>query len=169
MKPTREVPLSKGYVAIVDADDYEAVMAAGKWSALENNGLVYAVRNFPDRDGRRVLKRLHAFLTGWPLTDHINGDGLDNRRANLRPATKEQNGRNAALSRRNTSGFKGVTRSGTKGRWVALIGTGQGRQARLGTFDSAEEAARAYDAAALALWGEYARPNFPVPSTARRM
>lgn len=131
------------------------MLAAGPWQAIPK-----------DRGRRYYYARhrvyMHSFLTGWPLTDHINGDGLDNRRSNLRPATPAQNLANSHLSKRSTSGYKGVSRFTGRGRrqWRAYIAI-DGRQRDLGTFVDVKEAARAYDAAALAEWGEYARLNFP--------
>jgi hypothetical protein len=87
-------------------------------------------------------------------------NGLDNRRSNLRPATPSQNSGNARRPSDNTSGFKGVTFYGRTGRWRAYIG-GHLRQRHLGYFRTAEEAARAYDEAAIDTWGEFAHLNFP--------
>jgi len=106
---------------------------------------------------------MHRFITGWSYIDHIDGNGLDNRRQNLRPANESTNGANRAISSNNTSGFKGVVRSRTK--WGAVI-TPSGRKVWLGTFLTPEDAARAYDAAAAVYFGEFARLNFPQGVTA---
>jgi len=153
---TREIPLTQGFVALVDDEDYERVMAAGKWQASVDDQRVYARHKV---GGRQV--RLHAFLTGWPLTDHINGDGLDNRRSNLREATSAQNACNRRLSSYNTSGFKGVSWKADGDRWVARIKV-HGTATHLGSFSTPQEAARAYDAAAIEMHGEFARLNFPI-------
>jgi len=92
--------------------------------------------------------------------DHINGNGLDNRRANLRPATGIENRRNRRRSRKNTSGYAGVSWDKVNRKWYAYI-TADGRMRALGRFDTAEEAALARDRAALELHGEFARLNFP--------
>lgn len=152
---TSEIRLTKGHVALVDDADLERVIAAGSWQLSKCGGLLYA-----QHGGNRTGVRLHTFLTGWTLVDHINGDGLDNRRANLRPATPGQNAANMRRPRNNTSGFKGVTLYRRTGRWRAHITVDQ-RQRHLGYFDTAEEAAHAYDTAATQTWGEYARLNYP--------
>lgn len=160
MSGVREIPLTRGHVAIVDAADYKNVAAQGSWYAYCRgvSDVVYAVGSIRQPDGRRKRVRLHSFLTGWPLVDHINGDGLDNRRRNLRPATTAQNIANQRLHKNNTSGFKGVSRRGV--RFRAYICPDRST-VWLGTFDTAEQAARVYDEAAVALWGEFARLNFP--------
>lgn len=155
MEPAREIPLSQGSVAIVDAADYHAVMAF-KWYIV--NG--HAARNVREPDGNWKTQYLHTFLTGLPLVDHRNRNGLDNRRANLREATHAENMRNRGLGRNNTSGFKGVSWHTTGKKWQAKIKVdGKGRH--LGLFRTAEEAALAYDVAALELHGEFAWLNFP--------
>lgn len=156
MTESVEIPLTQGLLAIVDRDDLEAVLAAGPWHASDNgSGTIYAATYL---NGERI--RMHKFLTCWPYTDHINGDPLDNRRANLRQATPLQNVGNSKLSRRNTSGYKGVSWWEHKKRWKAYIAHDR-RQKHLGYFDTPEEAARAYDAAAREKWGEFAWLNFP--------
>ncbi len=152
------VPLTRGVRALVDLDDYERVVAAGPWFAHPDGRTTYAVRHVRVRRGFHTTEKMHKFLTGWPMTDHRNGDGLDNRRANLRPATRSQNNANAQKRSNNKSGFKGVHWDGRK--WQAGIRL-DGRQRYLGRFDLVEDAARAYDTAACALFGEFARLNFP--------
>lgn len=154
----KEIPLTRGYVAIVDDADYDAVVAIGPWVASVQKGarLVYAIRS--SRGDGPIL--LHRFLTGWPLTDHINNDGLDNRRSNLRPATHAQNMWNQRPNRNTASGFKGVHQSNRSGRWRARLRKGDADY-HLGYYDTAREAALAYDEAARRLFGEFARPNFP--------
>jgi hypothetical protein len=93
-----------------------------------------------------------------PSVDHVNGDGLDNRRSNLRTASFAGNAHNRGLSSNNRSGFKGVGFESKTGRAVAYIKLGY-RTRRLGTFDTPRDAALAYDEAALRLHGEYARTN----------
>lgn len=101
---------------------------------------------------------MHILLMGRKLVDHIDGCGLNNTRSNLRLATAGQNQANRRIAARNAAGFKGVVAH--RGRWRAQINTNRTR-VRLGLFDSREEAARAYDDAARAAWGEFACVNFP--------
>lgn len=155
-----EVPLSAGHVAIVDAADAGQVLQY-KWSAKQGRGTIYGRRNVRRPDGTYASQSLHQFLTGYELTDHRNGDGLDNRRANLREATPGENGQNCRKRSHNTSGFKGVTWHKHRRKWLAQIKPGDGKNRFLGYFLTAEEAARAYDSAARELHGEYAAVNFP--------
>lgn len=92
------------------------------------------------------------------IVDHRNSDGLDNRRCNLRPASHSLNNANSFIRRTNKTGFKGVQICA--GRFDAYISVG-GRTRRIGRFHSGEAAARAYDAAALRAFGEFATLNFP--------
>jgi hypothetical protein len=158
--PDVEIPLTRGLVAVVDPEDAERVLAFGKWHvAVGGRGRTVYARTWLRPNGRRqVGVLLHTFLTGWPRTDHIDGDGLNNRRSNLRPATNAQNMRNAPLRRDSVSGYKGV--AWDKYRWRAHIRV-DGRRLHLGMFADPAEAARAYDAAAREHFGEFARLNFP--------
>jgi hypothetical protein len=153
---TAAVELTQGYVALIDDADLPLVMAAGSWCVSRCSATnVYARTSL----GGQMVS-LHTYLTGWPRVDHINGDGLDNRRANLRPVSARQNAQNVRTQASSTSGFKGVNHYKRTGRWRAHITVG-GVHRHLGYFDTPEEAALAYDRAALEHFGEYARLNFP--------
>lgn len=138
--------------ALVDPDD-RALVARYRWYELRRGHTTYAMAN-----GRRWLS-MHRLIIRAPKgieVDHVDGDGLNNRRYNLRLATRSQQ----LMNRRGwgKSRFKGVCPSGRK--WQAYI-TKDHVDYRLGSFDTEEEAALAYDRAALQLHGEYARLNFP--------
>jgi hypothetical protein len=138
----------------------------------------YGIRTEKGREGkpyrrrRNHTKMLHALIMNTPkgmFTDHINGDPLDNRRSNLRICTISENNRNAPNHVDGTSGYKGVCymkdglnfkRGKNAKRWRAVVNYNK-KVHYLGTFATAEEAARAYDAKALELHGEYAYLNFP--------
>jgi hypothetical protein len=118
-------------------------------------------------DGRRRRRttgmRLHRFLMSPPpgyMVDHINHNGLDNRRENLRICTRVENGRNRLPSKKSASGYKGVVKTSRGCRWQAKINIDK-KQTYIGSFATAEEAARAYDAKAIEVFGEYANLNFP--------
>ena len=146
-----------GRVALVDEADYETV-GGYRWYVAQYKrvdgtlGAIYA-----QTSGSR---KMHRLITGYALTDHINRNGLDNRRCNLRPATKAQNRANSSKQAGSSSRFKGVVRYGTAGKWRALIAHG-GRVVSLGYYVSDVDAARAYDVAAIAYWGPFAGTNFP--------
>jgi AP2 domain/HNH endonuclease len=92
--------------------------------------------------------------------DHINGNGLDNRRTNLRPATSAENARNRRSQRGSSSPYKGVSWIRSRRNWRANLRVGD-RLIHLGSYTDPADAARAYDAAALKYFGEFARLNFP--------
>jgi len=158
----REIPLTQGKVVLVDEEDF-AWLAQFKWYASKRKHTWYAMRNIRKPDGRRTATTMHAVMmnVGPGLeVDHENGDGLDNRRSNLRVATKDQNQQNVRCKSNNTSGFKGISWDRNARKWGARLEVSK-RRIYLGLFEDAEDAARAYDAAALEHHGEFARLNFP--------
>jgi hypothetical protein len=160
----KTIPLTKGKVAIVDDADYERLRQYS-WSARKPKGYWYAARwrRSNEPPGSCIIL-MHRFLLDAPagvLVDHRDGDGLNNRRSNIRTATHSQNSHNRKMHVTNTSGFKGVVRNNKRGRpWLARIALNR-RQMYIGVFDTPEEAARAYDRKAKELHGEFARLNFP--------
>lgn len=158
-----EIPLTQGFVALVDEEDVGSILAAGSWYAHRpSRTRVYAMRNMRRSDGSRRPVSMHTFLTAWDFVDHENGNGLDNRRMNLRPASGSENGQNKGIQSNNTSGFKGVCWHKGARKWTASIKS-DGRDRYLGLHLSADLAAMAYDEAARELFGEFARLNFPGP------
>ncbi len=154
----RTVELTHGMRAFVDDEDFLRV-SQFKWHAQCNrSGNWYAERTVSVREKQR-MHRLIIPCIG--RVDHKNGDGLDNRKDNLRPATAAQNGRNRRPNRSASGGsLKGITRKGG-GRWQAQIQIGPGRKKYLGRFGSPIEAAAQYDFAAKIFFGEFAKLNFP--------
>jgi hypothetical protein len=160
MKDHREIPLTQGQVAIVDAADYEWLMQ-WKWQALwaKCTQSYYAARH-TCIGGKDRHPRMHREILGLAYGDkregdHINRNTLDNRRSNLRIATKAENIRNASKRRDNTSGLTGV-RSSKTGRWEARIIFDK-RYIHLGTFDTRDEAHAAYCSAATAHHGQFSK------------
>lgn len=167
------IPITRGYVATVD--DCDAHLAAFRWQAKVNaSGLVHAQRarsrdEIAATPGPRIVY-MHREIMAPPVgmeIDHVNGDGLDCRRANLRLATKAQNAQNAPLRRINTSGFRGVSRITRRKRghevrlarpWLAQI-QAHGHYRYLGLYATPEEASAAYETARAELHGAFARQD----------
>lgn len=148
------VSLTRGYEAIIDIADI-GLVEGFNWHAADGR---YAVRNMT-RGGNRVLISMHRAIICAPTNvevDHINGNGFDNRRANLRLASRLENARNLRRSRRNSSGYKGVSWNERDKGWQAYIHLG-GRNKNLGLFATPEAAHFAYTEAAALYYGEYAR------------
>lgn len=153
-----EIPLTRGYVALVD--DCDSYVRALTWCTFRPDARrMYAVCNMRNVEGQSRLVYLHCLIMGCKLVDHVSGDGLDCRRANLRPATHAENSQNRRLGRNNTSGFKGVTWNKRARKWQAQLHR-RDEMVYLGLFADLSDAARAYDAAAREHFGEFARVNF---------
>lgn len=148
------IPLTQGYIALVDECD--AHLASHKWYAwISKSGGVYAQRNVRNADGKQRTVTLHrealGLKPGEPPVDHINGDGLDCRRANMRIVSQRENMRNVGGPQANNStGFLGVYRSGK--RFGARIMV-DGAMKYLGAFDTPAEANVARLAAERIFWG----------------
>lgn len=151
-----KLELTKGYVSFIDECD-AAKVAACNWQVVfgSSENLPYA-KGCPD--GKKWV-RLHRFLMepedGFVI-DHRDGDTLNNRRSNLRVATRQENDKNRRLQKNSSTGLKGVSAVG-KGFSASIRVDRKSRS--LGTFRTAIEAALAYDAAALAHFGEFAATN----------
>jgi hypothetical protein len=155
----RLIPVGQGKYAIVDIDDYER-LAKYKWHLCDNGCSSYAFRW---SGGTRKRVWMHREVVDIPeglVCDHINHNSLDNRKANVRPATVSQNTCNARKRTKTSSPYRGVNRDARSNRCRARIEL-NGRQIHLGTFDDQEQAAKAYDAAAKKYHGRFALLNFP--------
>jgi len=157
----REIVLTRGYVAIVDDEDYER-FGHLKWHAFGTYPHVYAARHTSRRLGPRKSILLHRAVLDAPhgmQVDHADQDTMNNRRSNLRLCTHQQN----MMNRRPNTGrlLKGAYFNKSTGKWDASIRL-EHETIHLGSFDTEVEAARAYDAAAPMYHGEFARLNYSV-------
>lgn len=157
---SKAIPLSQGKFAIVDAEDYEWI-SQWHWSVM-NRGYAVRSQHIAVINGKQKKKAIlmHRLIANTPDgmgTDHINGDRLDNRRANLRICTISQNNCNKKPII-GTSNYKGVCWDSEKKKWKAQISINNHNKV-LGRFLSEEDAAKAYDIAATFYYGEYARIN----------
>ena len=171
------IPLQNSSLfAIIDDDDFDLVMVREKYPYQKSStrrwflktddvGRNYAVSNTRREIDRWTPTRMHRLILGLQnngksFVDHINGNGLDNRRKNLRACTYAENSYNQIRKRPNCSSeYKGVSWSKASGKWRAHI-VKDYKQLHLGLFETETEAALAYDLAAQQLFGEYACPNF---------
>lgn len=127
-----EIPISKGKVALIDKEDFELV-SKHNW---------YFTGKYA-RCGHKPNHLMHRLIMGIPTNgmtiDHINRNGLDNRRNNLRIVTVSQNNINRGISRRNTSGYTGVHWHSRRKKWIAVLQIDK-KKIALGIFDTKEEA-----------------------------
>ncbi len=157
----KEIQLTLGKVALVDDEDV-LLVSQFKWHAQKGRHTFYAVTDVRKEDGKWKAVKMHRlFLPDSKQVDHRDGNGLNNQRFNMRPATRSQN---AANSRKPASGvtsqYRGVSFHKSSKKFAAQIET-KNKNKHLGLFISEVDAARAYDDAALQHFGEFARLNFP--------
>lgn len=158
-------PRYPGVFAMVDDADFEA-LNQWKWSAEKRGNRFYAIRQVIGAKGKKTTVRMHREIVkaivkasdGFEV-DHADGNGLNNQRENLRACSNSENQQNRT-SARGSSAYKGVLWDKSHGCWKAKIIV-DGKRIMLGSFDTQESAARRYDQAAKAHFGEFARLNFP--------
>ena len=154
----KTIPNKHNKEIIVDDEDYDRVMEY-KWLTVERPNTYYA-----QMTRKHDRQYLHRFVLGLvsgdgKQVDHINGNGLDNRKSNLRLADHKQNGANTTNRIKSATGYIGVYHHHYGTNFIARI-RANGKKKHLGCFDIADAAARAYDAAAKELFGEFAQTNF---------
>lgn len=151
----KEIPLTQGKVALVDDEDYERLIAMGKWS-INKEGYVFNAKF-------RVL--MHRFILNAHRiksrveVDHMFGNKLDNRKSMIRLCSSQENSRNRGRQINNKSGFKGVVFEASRNKFKAQIQIEKGVKLTIGRFNTIQEAARAYNAAAIKYHGEFANLN----------
>lgn len=152
----KEIKLTKGMVALVDDEDFERV-SEFKWFPKTSKRSYYAMANYRLGKNKRTTLHLHRFIMNNPKglqVDHINHDGLDNRKENLRACSKKDNIRNQVIRSNNKSGFKGVFFHSQNKNWIAKI-----RNKHIGVFQDKVSAAHAYNIEASKLFGNFAYLN----------
>lgn len=170
---TRQIRLTQGQLATVDAADFDDLNKY-KWCAWWNpcTRSYYAVRYATYTDASGKTKKTSVYMHRQILElhrgdhrqgDHINHETLDNRRGNLRIATRSEQQHNTRRRQDNRSGYKGVVWNRGSKSWTSRL-TIDGKQTQIGSFSTAEAAAQAYDAEARRVYGEFALLNHPVPA-----
>ena len=154
----RKIPLTQGKFAVVDNEDFKW-LNKHKWCAHKRGNTWYAERG-KQINGKVKMLLMHREILkpkNKEQIDHINGNGLDNRKNNLRFCTVSQNKMNTNCQY-GTSKYKGVYWDKNKKKWRACMGLNN-KKIFLGTFQIEKDAAKAYNTAAKANYGEFAKLN----------
>lgn len=155
----KRLPLTRGRVALIDDSDLTH-LSRWNWSAHRCGDKWYAARGTWRGETIFMHREILALRPGdGRIVDHINANGLDNRRANLRVVSHAQNCQNQTPRSGTLSRYKGVTWDRSRGKWLAAIKQ-DGRRYFLGRFGDEVDAALAYDLAAADRFGVFARLNF---------
>jgi hypothetical protein len=150
------VPLTKGQYALVDFEDYELVREEKWYVCSKSSNTFYAERQ---EEGKTLsMGRLILDAEPGEIVDHINGNGLDNRKCNLRIVTKSQNGANMRLHKINSSGFKGVHWDKKNKKWKVELMV-DCKRIWVGRFNDLSQAIKAYNDTAKTYFGEYSRTH----------
>ena len=152
----KEIKLTQGQVALVDDDNFE-VLNQFKWCAQKHRNTYYAIRTILVNDKNKTI-RMHNVIMGGKGVDHINRNGLNDQRSNLRFCTNSQNHMNRRKRKNTSSIYKGVSFHKRTGKWMASIGIND-KKIHLGYFDIEVEAAKSYNNKAIELFGEFANLN----------
>jgi hypothetical protein len=156
------IPLTQNKFAIIDTDDVVRI-SKYNWYALKDRNTYYACRHIAKSKKNQKAKTImmHRIITNASkntLVDHINNNGLDNRKINLRFCTNQQNGFNRIKQKNTSSQYRGVCWCNTYKRWIASIVRDK-KVYRIGSYKNEIEAAEAYDKKAIELYGEFANLN----------
>lgn len=159
----KKIPLTQGKFALVNDEDYESLQKY-KWHAHRQRRRIYAMTNIRGMEGKRTKRPMHRLLLpSAEQVDHMNGNGLDNRRENLRAATQQENSRGFRQQKiATTSKFRGVCWRKDTRKWSSYIWV-SGKRIHLGLFEDEKDAARAYNDAAQKFFGGFTSLSLILP------
>lgn len=152
----KTINLTRGQVALVDDEDFE-YLNTFKWRTIASGNIFYASRTVTI-DGKRINILMHGVIMGGKGIDHIDHNGLNNQKSNLRLCTRSENMMNRRKGVNTSSIYKGVSFHKGHKKWGASIGINN-KKISLGYFDTEAEAALAYNTKAIALFCEFANLN----------
>lgn len=157
----KKIKINRSLYLLIDNKDFKKIKLFHWYAAKKfTDKTFYVVRHYYTIDGKRNNQGIHRFLLNITdpniLVDHINGNGLDNRRCNLRIVTKSENQKNRGNNKNNTSGYKGVSYHKLKKKYISVIGF-NGKKIFLGYFKNPKQASKVYNKKAKELFGKFYR------------